>query len=335
MPLRTVEIIGGGLAGLALGLGLRARGIPVRLLEAGTYPRHRVCGEFITALDENTRRELQLDPILNEARHARSVTWLEPGRRSLHHTLPAPALCLSRFHLDAAMAESFLRSGGELQTRVRTTPAPQPGRILACGRRPDSSSPWIGLKQHFRGLAVHDDLELHLGSRAYVGITQVEDDLVNVCGLFPRPRAGEDASLSARLCAVGLSSLADRLAAAVPAPGSACAVAGLAYSPSPTRCGSLGDQQGLIPPFTGNGMTVALQSAALALGPVEAWSRGGISWNDAMNSLQNAWRCRFRRRLTIGRWLHPWLLDPARRRVVHTLHRWGVFPFAPLYRLCH
>ena len=31
MTPRTVEIIGGGLAGLSLGLGLRARGVPVRL----------------------------------------------------------------------------------------------------------------------------------------------------------------------------------------------------------------------------------------------------------------------------------------------------------------
>ena len=76
--MHTVEIIGGGLAGLSLGLGLRARGVPARLIEAGTYPRHRVCGEFITGLDEGTRRELQLTDILSGARLARSVLWSEP-----------------------------------------------------------------------------------------------------------------------------------------------------------------------------------------------------------------------------------------------------------------
>src|ERR1035441_4912314 len=34
------------LLGLTLGIGLRQRGIPVTVLEAGHYPRHRVCGEF-------------------------------------------------------------------------------------------------------------------------------------------------------------------------------------------------------------------------------------------------------------------------------------------------
>ena len=62
--LRTVEIIGGGLAGLSLGLGLRARGIPVRLIESGFYPRHRVCGEFITGLDEQTSSRLQLRELM-------------------------------------------------------------------------------------------------------------------------------------------------------------------------------------------------------------------------------------------------------------------------------
>jgi len=335
MPLRPVEIIGGGLAGLSLGLGLRARGIPVRLLEAGAYPRHRVCGEFITALDEDTRHALQLEPVLAAARPARTVTWYETGQPALRHTLPEPALCLSRFRLDAAMAENFVAAGGELHTRTRTPPTPQPGRILACGRRPDPASPWIGLKQHVRGLPLHDDLELHLGRRAYVGLTRVEDDIVNVCGLFPRPQRGEEASLSVRLRAVGLPDLAARLAEASIIPSTECAMAGLTYQPSPPRSGALGDHQGLIPPFTGNGMTVALQSAALALDPLEAWSRGRASWDEAVTALRASWRRRFRRRLAIGRWLHPWLIDPGCRRVIHTLHRWHLLPFGPLYRLCH
>lgn len=335
MPLHTVEIIGGGLAGLSLGLGLRARGIPVRLFEAGTYPRHRVCGEFITALDDKTRRALQLDLMLKAARPARSVTWYENGRADLRHTLPEPALCLSRFRLDAAMAENFVAAGGELLTRARTPPEPQPGRILACGRRPDTSSPWIGLKQHVRGLTLRDDLELHLGRRAYVGLTRVEDDVVNVCGLFPRPQPGEDASLLARLRAVDLPDLAERLAGADHIPGTTCAVAGLAYRRSSPRSGALGDQQGLIPPFTGNGMTVALQSAALALDPLEAWACGRASWTDAMAALQKLWRRRLQQRLAIGRWLHPWLLNPGGRRFIHALHAWRLLPFGPLYRLCH
>jgi menaquinone-9 beta-reductase len=335
MSPRTVEIIGGGLAGLSLGLGLRARGVPVRLTEAGTYPRHRVCGEFITGLDERSRRELQLEAILAPARAAHRVSWFEPGRPVLRHTLPEPALCLSRHRMDSAMAEAFLAAGGELQANTRATPEAKEGRVLACGRHPESSSRWIGLKQHVRDLPLHDDLELHLGRHAYVGLTRVEDDVVNVCGLFPRPPRGEDASLAGRLRAVGLTELADRLASAHPLPDSACAVAGLDYSYSSRTAASLGDHQGLIPPFTGHGMTLALQSAALALNPLEAWSRGHRSWDGATAAMQKQRRLRLRPRIIVGRWLHPWLLSPGRRRIIHGLHRWHLLPFGLLYRLCH
>ena len=47
MP-EQITIVGGGLAGLTLGIGLLQRGVPVTVWEAGRYPRHRVCGEFIS-----------------------------------------------------------------------------------------------------------------------------------------------------------------------------------------------------------------------------------------------------------------------------------------------
>jgi flavin-dependent dehydrogenase len=335
MTLRPVEIFGGGLAGLALGLGLRARGIPALIREAGSYPRHRVCGEFITALDSRTTSALKLDDILAGAVTARSMSWHEPGYNSMQHCLPEPALCLSRHRLDQAMAAAFVSAGGELETGHRAALENREGRIFACGRRPRASSRWIGLKQHFRDLDLEDDLELHLGNHAYVGLTRVEDGLVNVCGLFPRPESGQDASLCSRLRAVGLASLGERLEQASPVEGSACAVAGLDYENNGASGDSLGDHAGLIPPFTGNGMTIALQSAAIAAPCLESWSRGRSTWTETLLGLRNQLHRRFAKRLAIGRILHPWLLHPRRRFVIHRLHHLRLMPFGLLYRLCH
>jgi len=333
--LQTVEIIGGGLAGLSLGLGLRERGIPVRLIEAGSYPRHRVCGEFIAGLDEATSKALRLDRFLQHASPARGISWHEPGRPAIRHRLPSPAVCLSRFRLDAAMAEAFVASGGELSTRQRSPVGTSEGRVLACGRRPVASSPWIGLKQHFRHLALDDDLEVHLGRGAYVGLTRIEDSLVNVCGLFPRPRGGEPCNIITRTRAVGLPRLAERLAAADPVADSDCAVAGLDYAANSGPPASLGDHQGLIPPFTGHGMTIALQSAAASLDHFEAWSRGTLGWPETLSRVSRALRRRFRRRIFVSRLLHPWLLDARRRSLVHVLQKSNLLPFGLLYRLSH
>ena len=335
MTLRTVEIIGGGLAGLSLGLGLRARGIPVRIHEAGAYPRHRVCGEFITALDAETKSALHLDGILDRALTARSVSWNEPGRAPLRHRLPEPALCLSRYRLDQAMAEAFLAAGGQLETGRRAPGDTQEGRIFACGRRPQSSSRWIGLKQHFRKVDLEGDLELHLGNHGYVGLTRIEDGAINVCGLFPRPSPGEEASLRSRLRAVGLTALAERLDQAKPIEGTSCAVAGLDYGSVRSSADSIGDHAGLIPPFTGNGMTIALQSAAIAAPRLESWSRGHGSWTETLQGLRRELHRRFARRLAWGRLMHPWLLCPRRRTAIHCLHGLRILPFGGLYRLCH
>ena len=333
--MHTVEIIGGGLAGLALGLGLRARGVPVRIIEAGKYPRHRVCGEFITGLDHDTRRELQLTDILAGARQARGVLWSEPGRPSVRHDLPEVALCLSRYHLDESMASAFAAAGGDLRTGCRGPSDAKPGRIMASGRRPQPGSRWVGLKQHFHQLDLREDLELHLGQGAYVGLTQIEGRAVNVCGLFPRPGRGEACGLIDRVRAAGLASLALRLESATPVEASACAVAGLDYGRPASQLAALGDYHGLIPPFTGHGMTVAMQSAALAARRLEPWARGRFAWDETLALLQQDLRRRFARKLAWGRVLHPWLLAPHGRRVVHLLHRWGALPLGPLYRLCH
>jgi len=331
-----VEIVGCGLTGLSLGLGLRARGVPVRIIEAGSYPRHRVCGEFITGLDEGTRQELRLVNILAAARVARSVSWSEPDRPILRHTLPEAALCISRYRLDDAMARDFAAAGGDLRTGCRGPSEAQPGRIMASGRRPHAASPWLGLKQHFHGLDLCDDLELHLGRGAYVGLTRIEDMTVNVCGLFPRPGGrGEDCGLIARVRASGLGTLAQRLESATAVESTACAVAGLDYRGSVPQAAGLGDYHGLIPPFTGHGMTVAMQSAALGARRLEAWARGRFTWDETLSQLRQDLRGRFARKLAWGRIFHPWLLSPRGRNVVHLLHRFRLLPFGSLYRLCH
>jgi flavin-dependent dehydrogenase len=161
---RPIEIIGGGLAGLALGLALRRANVPVTLFDAGRYPRHRVCGDFIAGLSSSTVDRLQLAPMLADARSHREVAWYHRTRLIRVQKLPEPAFGLSRHALDARLADAFIAAGGELQPATRSTDlASQPGRVLATGRA-RRESPWLGLKFHVHGLTLTRDLELHLGN---------------------------------------------------------------------------------------------------------------------------------------------------------------------------
>lgn len=335
-----IEIVGGGLAGLSLGLALRHAGVPVRLFEAGGYPRHRVCGEFITGLASSTIARLHLGPFLHDAHRHTGVAWFRGARLLRRETLPAPALALSRHALDARLAAAFTDAGGELRTgqRVDLTERP-PGRVFACGRQRARSS-WVGLKVHARGLALAADLELHLGREAYVGLCPVEDGWINVCGLFRVPAArpaGRTAVLPQYLRRCGLGALADRLAAAEIDPASCCAVAGLSFArtpPAPDRL-ALGDALAMIPPFTGNGMAMAWQGAEISLDPLLAWTRGELDWSAAVTTANARLQRTFRRRLRSAAALHPFLLSPFPQRLLAAASRSGLLPTRPLYAALH
>lgn len=336
--MRRIVIVGGGLAGLGLGLALRRAKVPVTLHEAGCYPRHRVCGEFITSLDEETSKTLGLSTHLRPAIRASGVSWCEDGAADIEHRLPQPALCLSRLHLDQSMAEEYLALGGELRTNSRVAPSDAPGWINATGRRPDSASSWVGIKQHFRGLALRNDLEVHLGRGGYVGLTQVEDGRVNVCGLLDKSKASVAQDLAQTLERGGFGLLAERLRGAEPVADSFCAVAGLNYR---TRAGAsedtlrIGDGQSLVPPFTGHGMTMALQSAAAVLPHMLEWARGRTEWAETKGAAQRTLHRRFGSRLRFARAAHPLLLDARVRRCARGLNSLGVLPVALLYRMMH
>jgi len=334
--MRSVEIVGGGLAGLGLGIALRARGVAVTVLEAGDYPRHRVCGEFMTSLDPATRETLQLDAVLSRALPARGVTWCEDGKEAITHCLSQPALCVSRHLLDQEMASTFLRLGGELRTGARGVCEDRPGRVLACGRRPRSSSRWVGVKQHFRDLSLRNDLEVHFGHRGYIGLTRIDTETVNVCGLLPRGLCDLHAPFTAMAGQAGFGDLSDRLMRAEPVADSFCVVAGLDYDDTATDdTFRIGDRTALIPPFTGHGMTIALQSATTALDPLLAWTRGESEWEQAKTSARRRQSRRFGWRVRTARALHPILLDARARRFARTLHRRGLLPVGLLYRVMH
>ncbi len=119
--MKPITIVGGGLAGLTLGIGLRQRGMPVTLEEAGHYPRHRVCGEFINGRGLETLERLGLRDLIDHAgaMGANTAAFFATTRSTGPQRLPTPAICLSRFTLDATLAKKFRALGGELLEGVR------------------------------------------------------------------------------------------------------------------------------------------------------------------------------------------------------------------------
>lgn len=321
---RPVTIIGGGLAGLTLGIGLRQRSVPVTVYESGDYPRHRVCGEFISGRGQMVLERLGLLPEFEKAGavYARTAMFISDTARSPVRKLSSPALCLSRFKMDALLAGIFQQLGGQLQVRSRGSADPGgEGVVSATGRRlqpSDNESRWFGVKAHVVSnnfVNLEADLQMHRMPEGYVGVNRINDGRVNVCGLF---RTGSDKhrpeSKVEWLLGRSGSPLRERLKDAPFEPESFCSVAGILLKPRRASASSecrIGDALTMTPPVTGNGMSMAFESAEIALGPVTAYSGSQISWTDARRQIASQCNAAFSRRLAWARLLQWMMVAPA------------------------
>ena len=312
---RTITIVGGGLAGLTLGIGLRQGNVPVVIWEAGAYPRHRVCGEFVSGRGLETLQRLGLmDALMRRgARPAHTATFYYSGGRRAARDLPKPAVCLSRFALDALLADVFRGLGGELRWGERWSGTfCREGVVCATGRRAQTRKGdwhWYGLKAHVKNIPLAADLEMHFGRNGYVGLCQLSDGKVNVCGLFRRKNRDSPLpqDLATRFSADGSTTLTERLGRAEWDQGSLCAIGGLLFhrdiSQSAGVC-RLGDAFVMIAPVTGNGMSMAFESAELALEPLRRYAQGCLGWDAACGWVRRSCCATFGRRLLWASGLH-------------------------------
>jgi menaquinone-9 beta-reductase len=319
---KPITIIGGGLAGLTLGIGLQRRGVPVTIHEAGTYPRHRVCGEFISGRGQATLARLGLRELFDRAGavNAQTTAFFSATKSTEPRPLPSLAVCLSRFTLDAALAKKFRELGGELLAGKRTpTENIGEGFVRATGRRAQAGQAgtrWFGLKVHARNIRLAADLEMHVSPRGYVGLCKINDGEVNICGLF-RKRADENGDAKnwrELLRGQPGSPLNQRLASAEFEEDSFCAIAGLSLRPQRAAARAeicVGDAITMIPPVTGNGMSMAFESAELAIAPLAVWSRGETSWSAARKKIARDCDAVFAGRLMWAKWLQRLMLTPA------------------------
>jgi flavin-dependent dehydrogenase len=318
---KPITIIGGGLAGLTLGIALRRLKVPATIWEAGHYPRHRVCGEFISGRGQAALHELGLLEELMKAGATLSHTasfFLGRAKSPVRDVNP-PALCLSRFRMDQVLAECFRREGGDLRENSRWQGEEAEGIVWASGRRIqpiENGWRWFGLKIHARRVELDADLEMHGSKDSYVGLCRLPEGEVNVCGLF-RSRQGSHATAQVgKECLKGNpgTALHSRLKNAELIEESFCAVAGLPLRPQRAveqeGC-RLGDALTMIPPVTGNGMSMAFESAEIARDPLAAYARGEHSWESARQAIARNCDKAFRRRLAWAKWLQWMMFWPA------------------------
>ena len=295
-------ILGGGVAGSMAGILLaRSSGTTV-LVEKEKSAHHKVCGEFLSPEAVGYLRHAGIDPIAHGAVPIHLLR-LSVGDRTVETRLPFTALSLSRHILDEALltraqaegcsvrrgmaVEKLSRDGGSWSAQLASGETINaPTAFLATGKHdlrgwPRSrgvQSNLVGFKLHWRlapaqTAALRGAMELYLFPGGYGGLALVENEVANLCLVVRKPvvqRLGGWGALLASLLG-GNRRLRGLVGGAQPLWDRPLAVSSIPYGylisshPAPGLW-PLGDQAAVIPSFTGDGMSIALHSAALATG---------------------------------------------------------------------
>ena len=288
-------VIGAGPAGCAAAITAARSGASVLLLERGKFPRHRVCGEFVSAESLDLLQTL-LAPahkaLITEApRIARSRIFVDAAE--LQAEITPPAASITRFDLDAALWDSCAHAGVECRSdcavqsvegagpfRVTTRAESFEARALinATGRWSNLTSQttragvtkdrWIGVKAHFREVAVSPSVDLYFFEGGYCGVQPVspatQNDsamVVNACAMV---RANEATDLTEVLTLHRALRERSQNWQLLMDPVSTSPL--VFHPPEPVHNGMLqvGDVATFVDPFIGDGISLALRSGDLA-----------------------------------------------------------------------
>ena len=184
----AMRVEGAGPAGAAAAIAARQFGADVRIIERSRKPRHKVCGEFISpeacaVLQKLGSYDDLLD--LNPARMYRCR--LHFGWRVKEWRLCEPALGLSRLEFDQLLLRRAVAGGASVvrgDLPRQETDSRETAVVVATGRPGRAPKPGrlFGFKSHFEG-PTDDAVELFFGDSGYIGVSRVENDITNVCGL--------------------------------------------------------------------------------------------------------------------------------------------------------
>ncbi len=294
--MKDIVVAGGGLAGAAAAALLARGGARPLLLERTTEAHDKICGDFVSTEAQAHLAALGFDAGTLGGAHIDRVR-LVTGGRVVETRLPFTAIGLTRRRLDAALLDHAAAAGVEVArgvtvrradgTRLATsdgdlTPATlllATGKTDVRGARRDTAGTLdhlIGFKQYFRVPAPTRDLldgviEIVLFDGGYAGVQRVEDGMVNLCLLVDRRRfAASDGDVIGD--ALRQPRLARLLGDATPLLARPLTISSVPYgfvhgasdNAGDDAAYRLGDQAGVIPSFTGDGMSIALHSARLA-----------------------------------------------------------------------
>lgn len=302
-------VLGGGPGGCSAAILAAREGADVLLLERSAYPRHKVCGEFVSPeslplladlLGQQQYENLPSCPIEQVAISADGNTATIP-------VAPAAA-SITRFILDDALWQAAITAGvtcrqkttanqlaGEGPFTIKTSAGDFSAKAVidASGRWSNlnatvetNSDKLLGIKAHFKGNTRLRSVHLYFFSGGYCGIQPLAGGLVNACALV-RASAASTLDQVFALHPQLFAESRDWVPMMEPVYTSPL----IFRKPEPARGNVLrvGDAAGFVDPFTGDGIALALHSGKVAAQSLNPFFQGEGSLEGSVETYRKAY----------------------------------------------
>ena len=329
----NVIIVGGGLAGLTSALHLSKQGLSVLLIEKNEYPKHKVCGEYISNEVLPYLKALDFNPFDFGAKKIDHFTLSTPKSKSVDAKLPLGGFGISRYCIDLELSIKAKQAGAEIvhqsvidiqfennQFEVFTAENEfftAEFVIGSFGKRSNldvkmerafiqKASPFLAVKAHYKGEFPEDKVALHNFEGGYCGVSKVENNLINVCYIadYKNFKKYKDIdSFQEKVISQNkyLKHLFETYELTFEKPLAISQISFSSKQPVENHILMCGDSAGMIHPLAGNGMSMAIRSAQMASLLILKYKAGEITKRTELETLYTkTWNKEFSGRLKSG-----------------------------------
>ena len=336
MKNKEVLIIGGGLAGLTAAIHLSKIGLQVTVIEKNEFPKHKVCGEYISNEVLPYLNWLNLNIANLNPTNITQLEFSTASGKTIKSVLPLGGFGISRFALDEYLYKKALENGCKILqdnveniefednrfivTTAKKTILKSEIVIGAFGKRSNidqklnrdfiqKKSYWLAVKAHYSGDFPNNRVGLHNFKGGYCGVSKVEKDIINICYLadyetFKRFKNIEEYQKSVVSENPHLKVILEKSKLLFEKPLTISQISFDKKQAVENHILMIGDTAGLIHPLCGNGMAMAIHSAKIVSELVEKYYTNEIkSRNELEEKYIQEWNFNFNKRLKMGRLL--------------------------------
>jgi len=328
-----VIIVGGGLAGLTNAIHLSKFKQRVLLIEKNSYPKHKVCGEYISNEVLPYLNSLGIDPIKEGAKKISKVQVSTTKGDLIKAELPLGGFGMSRYFLDSLLLKKARFNGVQVlkdsvdsirfKNEVFTVQTKDSKSfqskiaIGAFGKRSaldlkmdrefiKKKSPYLAVKLHVKGNFPENLIALHNFKGGYCGVSKVENNSINLCYIteynsFKKHKNITDFQKQVVFKNKHLKKIFEESTSVFEKPLTISQISFETKKPVENHIIMCGDTAGMIHPLCGNGMGMAITSARLASVRILQFLNGEIKTRESLEKQYfKDWNNEFKTRLKTG-----------------------------------